>query len=109
MTSDVRIVISGVPNDESDDVTDSPTVAPAATTTTSTLPDPELLIENIKKQQKRRSSWCPEKERRKEEKVEKQRMMLAVHGRRWVFSRHPQVPHLDPRPACLLRLPPTLV
>ncbi|ELU18665.1 hypothetical protein CAPTEDRAFT_209222 [Capitella teleta] len=78
---DVRIVISEVPTDESEDAASAPPQPPSAATL-SLSSDPELLIEHIKKQQKRRSSWCPEKERKKEEKGEKQRMLLAVSGRR---------------------------
>lgn len=42
--------------------------------------DPSSL--DIVKKQWRRSSWCPEEERKKEEKHEKQRMILAVVGKR---------------------------
>lgn len=38
-------------------------------------------LDTVKKQW-RRSSWCPEEERKKEEKHEKQRMILAVVGKR---------------------------
>lgn len=34
------------------------------------------------KRQWRRSSWCPEEEKKKEEKHEKQRMILAIVGKR---------------------------
>ena len=44
--------------------------------------DPELrMIDELKKSH-RRSSWCPEEGRKKEDRHEKQRMMLAVSGRR---------------------------
>ena len=49
------------------------------TDSTSSL-DPEMLLEL--KKNKRRSSWCPEEGRKKEEKHEKQKMMLAISGRR---------------------------
>jgi hypothetical protein len=44
------------------------------------IDDPSSL--DAVKKQWRRSSWCPEEERKKEEKHEKQRMILAVVGKR---------------------------
>jgi len=41
--------------------------------------DPSL---DLIKRQWRRSSWCPEEGRKKEEKHEKQKMILAVVGKR---------------------------
>ena len=82
--SDVRIIISDATGDSNTDDLGRPRSSSSGGQS-SGLPlcaDPELLIEHIKKQQKRRSSWCPEKERKKTEKQEKQKMMLAVSGRR---------------------------
>ena len=54
-----------------------------------------LLIEEIKKSQ-RRSSWCPEEERKKDDKSEKQRLLLGVCGRRYIFTKISRVSANEP-------------